>query len=97
VGIVLNSLSQQLGFSPLVDDVSLDSSRFGDVVLPVDQIREVGEVKTQMDFVFLEPFIRIGVMVIFETNSRVGQEQTRGLSQTSNSPIRQLNLRQSRT
>lgn len=90
MGVVLQALAQEFLVSPLLDDVALDGVGFGDVVLSIKQVRQIGEIDAQVDLVLLEPVIRIGVVIVLECDVGESEQQSWHLAESANRPVSQL-------
>ena len=84
---ILDGFAEKISIAPFFNDVLMDGCRFSDVVLSIQQIWQVGEVKSHIDLVIFEPIIKVLVSVVFELNSRNEKENSTDLAKPSNSPI----------
>lgn len=90
LGVIFDRFPEECGIAPFVDDIFLNCSRLSDVVFSVDEVREVGEVQSKVEFVLLEPLVALGVGVVHVGHFEEGKKVSQGLSKTSDSPVCQL-------
>lgn len=71
----------------LKDDVPIDGGGFSELEVTIDEVRQVGEIESEGLLILTEPFIEIGVFVVFKLNSCVGGKKSWNLSETSDTPV----------
>lgn len=74
--IILVVLTKKLAFSPSLDDICLNGSWLCDIEVSIDQVRQVGEVESEVLLVILKPFLTGGIVIVFKLDTRIGQKKS---------------------
>ena len=86
--LIFERVSKQFR-SPLGTNIARNGhvlSKF-DAVVSIDEVRKIGEVKTQVEFVFFKPFLRVSVAFVIEADLEEVEQVASGLSSASYTPI----------
>jgi hypothetical protein len=74
--IILVVLTKKLAFSPSLDDVCLNGSWFCDIEVSIDQVRQVGEVESEVLLVIFKPLLASCVVIVFKLDARICQKKS---------------------
>jgi len=89
---ILGVPSQELSPSWSVDDVFGNSDGLWNLDITINQVREVGEVKSDAELILFEPFVLVVVLNLLEVSFCVGEKVPEELSKSSDFPIPEGNL-----
>lgn len=85
--LILEIFPKEISFSWAIDDVFSDCCWFWEFEVTINEVGKVGEIQSNVDFIFFEPFILIVILNLFELGASVWEKVADILSKSSDFPI----------
>ena len=87
MALIPHVFSQKFRIIRPLNDVLVDSGRFSELEITIDEIWQVRKVKPNILLIILEPLLPVFILHILKISSSVGQEVPADLRKTPNLPV----------